>query len=94
MTGTDSVASHNTADSHMNGRFYKKDYWRTENLKYTSPHFRLQKAARILTKVAAGRELDLLDVGCGPATLMDLIPPNIHYYGIDIAIHRPASRRT
>lgn len=90
MTGTDSVASRSTADKDVSGRYYKKDYWRTENLKYASPHFRLQKAARILTKVAAGTELDLLDIGCGPATLMGLIPPNICYYGIDIAIRDPA----
>ena len=32
----------------------------------------------------------VLDVGCGPAALMRLLPPNVHYYGIDIAISNPA----
>ncbi len=31
-----------------------------------------------------------MDVGCGPAALMQLLDPNIHYYGIDIAIHEPS----
>ena len=40
--------------------------------------------------MAAGREVSLLDVGCGPATLERLLAPNIRYYGIDIAIQEPA----
>ena len=32
----------------------------------------------------------VLDVGCGPASLMPLLRSNIQYYGIDIAIHDPA----
>ena len=68
-------------------RFYKKDFWSEENLKYSQPHFRLEKSARIINKIAGERKLDLLDVGCGPATLMRLLNKNIHYYGIDIAIH-------
>jgi len=50
----------------------------------------LQKSARIINALAGREECDLLDVGCGPATLMRLVRPNIHYYGIDIAIHDPA----
>ncbi len=71
-------------------RYHKRDYWRTENLKYSRAHYRLEKAAGIVNEIAAGREADLLDIGCGPAALMDLIQPNISYYGIDIAIHQPA----
>ena len=71
-------------------KLYKKDFWSEENLKFTRPHFRLKKAARIINKMAQGKERDLLDVGCGPATLMNLLDKNIHYYGIDIAIHQPA----
>ncbi len=40
--------------------------------------------------MAQGKERDLLDVGCGPAVLMNLLEKNIHYYGIDIAVHEPA----
>lgn len=66
---------------------YKKEFWREENLKYSRPHYRMEKAARILNKLARRKECTLLDVGCGPATLKSLLRPNIDYYGIDIAIH-------
>jgi len=69
---------------------YRKGFWSKENLKFVEPHFRLEKAARIVNNIARGRECDLLDVGCGPATLMRLLDENVHYYGIDIAIHNPA----
>ena len=71
-------------------QYYKRDFWGKENLKFVEPHFRLEKAARIVNNIARDRECDLLDVGCGPATLMRLIDGNIHYHGIDIAIHDPA----
>jgi SAM-dependent methyltransferase len=70
--------------------YYKRDFWAKENLKYTQPHFRLGKAARIVNRIARGNACDLLDVGCGPATLMHLLRNNIHYYGIDIAIQDAA----
>jgi SAM-dependent methyltransferase len=68
-------------------RYYKRDFWREENLKFIQPHFRLEKAARVINKIASSKECTLLDVGCGPATLMHLLGENIRYYGIDIAIH-------
>lgn len=71
-------------------KYYKRDFWAKENLSYVEPHFRLAKAARIVNQLAQGREFDLLDVGCGPATIAKLLERNIHYYGIDIAIHKPA----
>ena len=71
-------------------KYYKRDFWSEENLKFTHPHFRLRKSARIVNKMAQGNECDLLDVGCGPATLTKLLDDNIHYHGIDIAIHEPA----
>ena len=70
--------------------YYGRDFWSKENLKFGQPHYRMEKALRIIKNVAQGRECDLLDIGCGPATLMHLLPPNIHYYGIDIAIKEPA----
>jgi SAM-dependent methyltransferase len=69
---------------------YKRDFWIKENRKHVPAHYRLQKSARVINAIAGREERDLLDVGCGPATLMRLLRPNIHYYGIDIAIHDPA----
>jgi SAM-dependent methyltransferase len=70
-------------------KYFKRDFWIKENLNYVEPHFRLEKSARIVNRIARGRELDLLDVGCGPATLMRLLHRNIRYHGIDIAVHNP-----
>jgi SAM-dependent methyltransferase len=69
---------------------YKKDFWSEENLKYSRPHFRMEKMARLINRLSRDRERSLLDVGCGPATLASLLDPNIKYHGIDIAIQRPA----
>jgi cyclopropane fatty-acyl-phospholipid synthase-like methyltransferase len=79
-------------DGSVSGRasLYKKDFWDEENLKFGEPWYRLEKAARIISRLAAGRECSLLDIGCGPGTLMRLLPANVNYYGIDIAIHNPA----
>lgn len=71
-------------------KYFKRDFWAKENLKYVEPHFRLSKSARLINRIARGKECELLDVGCGPAALMGLLEKNIHYYGIDIAIHHPA----
>ena len=71
--------------------YHKKDLWKKENANYERPHFRLEKAARIANKIAEGEACSLLDIGCGPATLSRLLAPGIEYYGIDIAIHVPAS---
>ena len=70
--------------------YYKKDFWKKESLKFARPHFRLEKASRIANRIAQGKECDLLDVGCGPATLGRLLDSNINYYGIDITIPGPA----
>jgi SAM-dependent methyltransferase len=79
--------SENSADN----KLYKKDFWSKENLQYSRPHYRLEKSARIINRIARGRRCTLLDVGCGPAPpLRSLIRPNIAYYGIDMAIHDPA----
>lgn len=71
-------------------KIYKKDFWTRENPRYAEPHFRLRKSARIINRIAAGRRVDLLDVGCGPASLSSLLDPSISYYGIDIALSQPA----
>lgn len=65
---------------------FDRDFWGTENQKYSTPHFRLEKCANLVNRLAGSRNCDLLDVGCGPATLMRFVRPNINYYGIDIAI--------
>jgi SAM-dependent methyltransferase len=71
--------------------YYKREFWAEENLRYTKPHFRLAKAARVVNRLAMDRKCDLLDVGCGPATLAQELNDNIQYHGIDIAIHHPAA---
>lgn len=71
-------------------KYYKKDFWREENLRYSVPHFRMLKVARIIRRLARDQEVDLLDVGCGPGTLGTLLQPNVHYHGIDISIPEPA----
>jgi SAM-dependent methyltransferase len=72
-------------------QYFKREFWAKENLRYVQPHFRLAKAARIVNCLAQGKQCELLDVGCGPATLAGLLAENVGYYGIDIAIHHPAS---
>lgn len=74
----------------LNRQYRKKDFWTVEGEKYVSPHFRLQKAARIVNRIAGDRECDLLDVGCGPGTLGKLLAPTIRYHGIDISIPEPS----
>lgn len=69
--------------------FLGKDYWINNTGFYKQPYFRLQKCANLVNSLAQGQPCDLLDVGCGPATLAQLLDNNIHYYGIDIAIHTP-----
>jgi SAM-dependent methyltransferase len=69
---------------------YKREFWGTANLGFNEPWYRLVKAAKIISKLAGGADRSLLDVGCGPAALMRLLPSNTSYYGIDIAINEPA----
>jgi len=71
--------------------FRPRDYWIVENAQYAEASFRLRKAARLINRLAGGRQCTLLDVGCGPAALQSLLDPNISYFGIDIAIHQPAA---
>lgn len=75
----------------MINRFEKRDFWMVENQRYGQVYFRLEKCARIVNQIAQQKDCDLLDVGCGPATLAKLLNKNIHYFGIDIAIHDPTS---
>ena len=70
--------------------FQSQDWWRQEGLIYYQQHYRLMKCARIVNSLAGRRECDLLDVGCGPATLAQLLQNNIHYYGIDITVQVPS----
>lgn len=67
-----------------------REYWERASLPYAEPYFRVEKCARIVTELAGGRPCDVLDVGCGPATLASLLPGSIRYFGIDLAIHEPA----
>jgi len=71
------------------GNYRQKDYWVVQNLEYSEPSFRLHKCSRILKHLARGRECSLLDVGCGPGALRQVLSANIKYHGIDIAIQQP-----
>jgi predicted TPR repeat methyltransferase len=71
-------------------KIYKRDFWAKENLKYAQPHFRLEKAARIINRIARGRECSMLDIGCGPAAVSRFLDSNVQYHGMDIAIQEPA----
>ena len=45
-----------TRDGHDDAvKYYKKDFWSEENLKFTRPHFRLQRSA-LDNKQAGARE--------------------------------------
>jgi SAM-dependent methyltransferase len=68
--------------------YYDREFWGEENQKYCSPHYRLQKCAHLVNGLAGSRDCDLLDVGCGPGTLSQLVRPNVHYFGIDIALQK------
>lgn len=46
-------------------QYYGRDFWSEENLGFSQPHYRMEKAMRIINNVARGRERDLLDIGCG-----------------------------
>jgi SAM-dependent methyltransferase len=72
------------------GNYHQRDFWIRENLLYATPNFRLRKCARLLGRMMPGHAYDLLDLGCGPATLRTLLPPGVRYHGVDIAIHDPA----
>jgi hypothetical protein len=54
------IAPESRADS--TARYYKKDFWSKESLTYSQPHYRLEKSARLINRLARGRECTLLDV--------------------------------
>lgn len=68
----------------------RREFWRGEQPKFVR-HYRLEKAARIVNRIAGSAPCDLLDVGCGPGTLGDFLRGNIRYFGLDMAIASPRS---
>jgi SAM-dependent methyltransferase len=85
----DSADSRTAAPKGSNGDG-AEEFWRRENLRFAEPHYRTRKLVRIIEKLARGRQCSLLDLGCGPAALGRMLPANVDYYGIDIAIQDPA----
>jgi SAM-dependent methyltransferase len=69
---------------------YGKLFWARKQEQFEEPWYRLEKSARLIRSLAAGRTCSLLDVGCGPATLMQMLPANIRYRGIDLVVPDPA----
>lgn len=86
ITGSDNRAPGN---GNERAALYKRDFWGKANLSFGTPWYRLEKSARLIARQAGGRMCALLDVGCGPGTLATLLPANIDYFGIDIAIQQP-----
>jgi SAM-dependent methyltransferase len=79
------------ANGHRPATAYGRDFWIEFGRTYSKPHYRLEKSARIINRLARNRgRCTLLDIGCGPATLQHLLASNITYYGIDMAIQEPA----
>lgn len=77
-------------NAHERANQYKREFWGKENPSFNEPWYRLVKASKLISGLAGSAERSLLDIGCGPAALMRLLPSNISYYGIDIAIQEPA----
>ena len=72
-----------------NAQRYNRDFWETENRRFSERHYRLNKVGRIVRELVGQKDVDLLDLGCGPGTFADLLPANVHYHGIDVAIQQP-----
>lgn len=85
MDNVQGPARANVAESH------KRHFWIEENKKHIPAHYRLRKTGKIINALAAGGDCDLLDVGCGPATLRTVLRPSIRYHGIDIALQTTAA---
>jgi SAM-dependent methyltransferase len=68
----------------------RKDFWAKESVHFSRPWYRIEKSARIVRGLAGRKTFQLLDVGCGPAALQQLMPPNVSYYGLDISVGAPA----
>src|SRR5438874_1177062 len=74
----------------LTDNFNKRDFWVEENMVYAKPMFRTRRLARMIAEYSKGEPCDLLDLGCGPAALRQVVGPNINYHGMDIAIHESA----
>ncbi len=40
-----------------------REFWSSENLKFSRPHFRMEKVARLVTTIAADREVQQAYLG-------------------------------
>ena len=45
------VSAHNVGSP---AQLYKKDFWSEENLKFSEPWYRIEKSARLITRLAGG----------------------------------------
>ena len=53
-------------EGNIGNTLYKKNFWSEENLKYSRPHYRLEKSARIINRLARGKECTLSMLAAGP----------------------------
>jgi O-methyltransferase len=62
----------------------KAAYWVVEAQKYSQTHLRIKRVANEINQLPL-KNGSVLDLGCGPATLNNLIDyKRFHYYGVDV----------
>jgi SAM-dependent methyltransferase len=59
-------------------------FWNRRAKPFAVPHARLNVIARLIRE-SEGPRRHLLDVGCGPASLRQVIPADTEYFGADVA---------
>ncbi len=59
-------------------------YWNSRTLDFQKVHPRLRIIRRLFDAIPA-QVRTVLDVGCGPATIRDILPSHIEYFGVDFA---------
>ena len=83
-------ASGNNIVSADNASNYKRDFWGKENLKFGRPWYRIEKSATADKRAGRRQRVRPSRYRLRAGALMQVLPPNIQYYGIDIAIQEPA----
>lgn len=60
-----------------------REYWNGRSPEFADVHPRLRLIGRLVAALSDVR--DVLDVGCGPAVMRTVLPPQLEYFGVDIA---------
>lgn len=59
-------------------------YWDERGLAFQKVHHRLRIIREMFDRIP-GPVTTVLDLGCGPATLRQVLPPHVEYFGVDFA---------